>query len=501
MLPESGVAPISNISGPEQVPCPHPTNPEEHDFRLPRPSVRVVLSVLGLFAIALVVYSLAWRQAPVMTLDSPSCMRLARDIKHLTLSRLQERTPGYPLFLILTGSENGPTRLLFYSSLLVQFATIGLLAYLLDILAVPRVLTALFLVISLLPPYVEPAAYVMTETLSQFLTVVACVALVFWFARKRNVFLALFSAAAMSAAFVRPTFQALAPFLAMCVLLCFAARCTSRMSVRRLFISLGVAVLIPMSGLAAYAYVNYLKFGYFGTSTMGAITISHKTVSFLEELPDQYADIRDILLKYRDPELLKPFSDHTAQMTTWRAIGELRRHYGNDETKMVSRLADADWYLIKAKPLSYLTECMKSLGTYWLPNDLLLSSGASRGLRSVWAAFQLGIVGFFMFQEVAVIGLGLIWLSMVATRAASPPVLSPRLQLSVCAYTIGSGIIIYTAVISCFFGIGSPRFRTPTELLIAATSVIGYVMWRDVRSSVISHVRSTAQSSRAAESA
>jgi hypothetical protein len=493
MLPESGVAPISNISRPEQVPCPHPTAPEEDDFRVPRPSVRVVLSVLGLFAIALVVYALVWRQAPVMTLDSPSYMRLARDIKHLTLSRLQERTPGFPLFLILTGSENGPTRLLFYSSLLVHFATIGILAYLLDILAVPRLLTALFLVISLLPPYVEPAAYVMTETLSQFLIVVACVALVFWLARKRNVFLVLFSAAAMSAAFVRPTFQALAPFLAMCAVLCFVMRCTVRMSIRRLLISLGVAVLIPMSSLAAYAYVNYLKFEYFGTSSMGAFTASVKTVSFIEELPDQYADIRDILLKYRDTELLKPFSDHTAQMTAWRAVGELRRHYGNNERTVVTRLADADWYLIKHKPMSYLIECMKSLAVYWLPNEVLLSNGGSGILRAIWAVLQLAVIGFFILQGAAVCGFGLIWLSLLAAKRSSLPRLNRRLQLSVCAYVMGSGLIAYTAAISCFLGTGIPRLRTPSELLIIATSVIGCVIWSDIRCSVISHVRSGIQ--------
>jgi len=485
MLPESGVAPISNISGSEPGLCRNPTNPDE-ETRLPRPSLRVVLLVLGLFAIALVAYSLVWRQAPVMTLDSPTYMKMARDIKHLTLSRLYERTPGYPLFLILNGAENGPTRLLFYSSLLVQFATIGILAYLLDILAVPRALTALFLVISLLPPYVEPAAYVMTETLSQFLIVVACVALLFWLVRKRNVFLVLFSAAALAAALVRPTFQALAPFLTICAVLCFTARCTAPMSIRRLLISLGIAVLIPLSGLAAYAYLNYSKFGYFGTSSMGAFTVSVKTVSFLEELPDRYADIRDILLKYRDPELLKPFSDHTAQMTAWRAVGELRRHYDNNENTVVTRLADANWYLIKNKPLSYLIECMKSLSIYWLPNEVALANGGSGKLRAIWAVLQLAIVGFFMLQEVAVCGLGLMWLSLLSARRSSPPRLSGRLQLSVCAYVIGSGIIVYTAVISCFLGTGIPRLRTPTELLIIATSVIGYVIWSDVRSSVLS---------------
>jgi len=461
------------------------TNQGEHGGALFRPSAPALLFVLGLFAVAFLVYSLAWPQAPVMTPDSPTYMRLARDVKHLTLSRLQERTPGYPLFLIVNSAEDRPTRLLFYSSLMVHFASIGILAYLLTVLAVPRILTVVFLVISLLPPFVEPAAYVLTETLSQFLIVVACVSLVFWLVRQRNVFLGLFSVAALFAALVRPAFQALAPFLVLCALLCFIAGCTPLFSIWRLLIPLGIAVLIPLTGLTAWAYANYRKFGYFGTGTMGAITISHKTVSFLEELPDQYADIRDILLRYRDPELLQPFSDHTAQMTTWRAIGELRRHYGNDEAKMVSRLAEANWYLIKTKPLSYLAECMKSLGTYWLPNTLILSNAGSGKLKIVWAALQLGLLGFFMLQEVALGGLGLTWLSF-AIWPSSHFVLSQHSRLLVCSYTVGSGMIVYTAIVSCFFGIGSPRFRTPTDLLMIATSMIGYVLWRNIRSLVIS---------------
>lgn len=481
---------LTSASATSLAPGKQALGPEQREASLPRPSVRAVLLLIGLFIVALAVYSLVWQRAPLMFPDSSTYMSLARDMKHFTLSRLQERTPGYPLFLLLNSAEERPTRILFYSSLLVYFTTAGMLAYLLSLLATPRMLIVLFLGIALLPPYVEPAAYVLTETLSQFLIVAAYLSLLLWLAGKRNLFLALFSIASTAAAFVRPTFQALAPFLAVCVLICFAARCNFRMSLRRMLISLGIAIVLPLASLTAYAYINYLKFGYFGTSTMSAFSLSHKTVSFLEELPDQYADIRDILLRHRDAELLKPFSDHTAQMTSWRAIGELRSHYGNDERKVVTRLADASWYLIKTKPLSYLVECVKSLGVYWLPNETILSNGSSGRLRTIWAALQLAVIGFFVLQVFAVSGIEVMWLSLAAAKPAFRPTLSPQLQLTMCAYLIGSGIIVYTAVISCFFGIGLPRFRTPTELLIAATSLIGYVIWRDVRRMVMSQAAS-----------
>lgn len=470
-----------------------PAPPQELNCDLARPQSREVLLTVAWFAVVFVFYALIWQRAPLMFPDSPTYMSLARDIRQGTLTRLQERTPGYPLFLILNASEAHPTRTLFYSSMLLHFVTVAMLAYLLSLSSVPRWLTVSFLIVSVLPPFIEPAAYVLTETLSQFVLVAAYLSLLLWLVKKGNMFLLVFCAATVLSAFVRPTFQALAPFLALCTLLCFAAHWTTGMSFRRLVTSLGITVTLSLGSLAAYAYVNYYKFGYFGTSTMSAFTISHKTVSFIEELPDQYADVRDILLKYRDRELLKPFSDHAAQMTVWRAIGELRQHYGNDEAKVASRLAEANFYLIKTKPFSYLIECLKSLGTYWMPNELVLSTGTSGGLRILWAGLQLAVVGLFMFQELAVIGLGLMWLSVQAAKPTSALTLSPQWQLLLCAYTIGTGIIAYTAMISCFLGIGSPRFRLPTELLLMVTTVIGYVVWRRLRSAIVSHVQAGAR--------
>ncbi len=96
------------------------------------------------------------------------------------------------------------------------------------------------------------------------------------------------------------------------------------------------------------------------------------------------------------------------------------------------------------------------------------------------------MIGLFVLQGVAVCGLGLMWLSLLPARRFCPAQMNRRMRVSVCAYIMGSGIIAYTAVVSCFFGTGIPRLRLPTELLIMATSIIGYVVWTDARSAVMS---------------
>jgi hypothetical protein len=44
------------------------------------------------------------------------------------IDELHLRTPGYPLLLLLTGSSQAPTRTLFFTSLLLHFASVWLLA-------------------------------------------------------------------------------------------------------------------------------------------------------------------------------------------------------------------------------------------------------------------------------------------------------------------------------------------------------------------------------------
>src|SRR5580765_3327945 len=78
-------------------------------------------------AVMFVVYAAAWRSAPIMFPDSPAYMRFAREIQSGAWTHPQMRTPGYPIFLILTGSTERPEKLLFYATLALHMGTIVLL--------------------------------------------------------------------------------------------------------------------------------------------------------------------------------------------------------------------------------------------------------------------------------------------------------------------------------------------------------------------------------------
>ena len=118
-----------------------PARHGRHDFRF----------ALCILAAAFVFYLFLWPEAPQLSLDSPSYLRLARDIRAGHLSELSIRTPGFPLFLLVMGSENNPTRSLYYVQLLLYFTSAGLLAALLRMLQLDRRYILGFVLFSVLP--------------------------------------------------------------------------------------------------------------------------------------------------------------------------------------------------------------------------------------------------------------------------------------------------------------------------------------------------------------
>ena len=280
---------------------------------------------------------------------------------------LRQRTPGYPALLAFTGSTIGPSHALFYISLALHFGAIGFIAYVLNVLGLSRGVVWLFICIVLLPPYVESTAWVMTESLAQVIMGVSYCALILWLVNRRQWMFWLYACSATYLAFVRPTYEALTIVVAVTSVVCWCCGWLPGLNLRNLSKSLLVAVAIPVICLAGYASWSYFRCGYFGVSTMSAYVLSHKTASFVEFMPAPYQELRDILVKYRDSYLVAPRDDHTAQNYIYRALPEIRRYYGGDELKVIEALEKANLALIKAKPLSYVNDSLKVLGSYWMP--------------------------------------------------------------------------------------------------------------------------------------
>ena len=439
-----------------------------------------ILIVLGLFLAAFVVYSLAWPGAPVMTLDGPSYMRLAQDIRNFSLRELPLRTPGLPLLLILTGSAEHVNRWFFDLSLLLHFTGIALLAYLLRVFRVPGKLVLPVIVLGLLPPFVEPAAYVASEAASQCTLLMVFVSVVLWLMKPRRTLFAVVSVGLPLTAMVRPTYELLVVLLIGCLGAGYAFGLFPQVSRGRMALLMAVSAVLTFGTQVAWSTVNYARFGYFGTTRMLPIALSIKTEDVLEFLPPEYADLRRILIPYRDQNLTEPFRDHTGKDYIYRAMPAVLKHYGGDLTAATIHLKAAFLYLAKHKPMSFLSNGLKTLGLVWMPNDCELC-GSNFAVRGLTALLQIGVEAVFLLQALALVGAGLIYAPARPITRGQGRTFGGRIERTrVWAYGFGVAIVIYTLGLSCLMGTGEPRYRQTVDLLMIGLCALGYAIWRDI---------------------
>jgi hypothetical protein len=440
------------------------------------PPPRIILLALVWLCLAFIAYLASWKGAPYAAPDTPSYMTLAGELKHLNLTEVPARTPGLPILLLLTGSDSGPTRAFYNVSLALHFTSVGLLAWLLYELNLRLTWIAAFLAAGCMPPFVEWAAQMGTENLTEFLLVLTFVFLAAWLKRQHPILLVAYPIAALCLALTRPTFQVLVPTLAFCVLAFHQLKLLS-VPLRRLLVFLAATNAIVFLALGGYAYFNYRRFGYFGTNMFSAYGTSSKVAGVLEFLPDKDRDIREILIKHRNALMISPGSDHTGQNYIYRALPDLTAYYHGDTTHALMNVQRLSLDLIRAKPMSYLNECTKAISGYWFPTDGPLSIGSSAVLRALWAACQLSIASAFLLQALAVTGYALFRLPRYVRSTGGTLGSAEGFAFLVCVYVAGTSIIWYTMLVSCCMGIGLSRYRAPTDLLIILTMLLGYKIW------------------------
>ena len=163
----------------------------------------------SLCAVSFWFYTALWSSAPITMNDSPGFFRTAQDFPIFTSIGSNDRPPGYPLLLLLTGANRSP-RTLFFVSLLLHFVSIWLLGIVLYRAGLTQSKLNLFSLILLLPPFVEPAAYILSENLTEAMLVAAFVSFIFWHLNKRIIWILISSASIGYAALTRPTYQVLA---------------------------------------------------------------------------------------------------------------------------------------------------------------------------------------------------------------------------------------------------------------------------------------------------
>src|SRR5207249_9918908 len=72
-----------------------------------------------------------------------------------------------------------------------------------------------------------------------------------------------------------------------------------------------ILVNVSVILLGGYTFLNHVKFGYLGLTPMLPIALSSRTSQVIERLPDEYATVREVLIRARDADLIARGGPHT----------------------------------------------------------------------------------------------------------------------------------------------------------------------------------------------
>jgi len=442
--------------------------------------VRLAVFYATLFVIALWFYSTLWPTAPIMAHDSKDYLTAGQDLADFHLDQLQLRAPGYPLLLLLTGSTESPTRMLFFVSLAFHFVSIWLLATLLHRAGLQQLSLILFGLILLLPPYVEPAAYVLTENLTEAMLVVGFVSFALWLLHKRRIWIFVSALTVGYAVLTRQTYQFLA--LAMAGYLLTFGLLFHWKLLKWKDRLIGSLILLCGSVVLAggYSYANYRTFGYFGlTRPLLGQHLTQKTFRVLELLPDEYAAVRETLIKGRNFQVVTA-PHHMGWDYILATLPELTRVTGLQRAELSDYLLRINLLLIQKAPLAYLEEVIWAFGSYWLPSSDAFANMNSRYVQFLWAIIHFLLIGGFFLNMVLLFGAAIyikmcMWIS--PTRIPQPAREMSAIQLQGFLYGLAGVVVIYTAAITCLVQVGIARYRVPTDPLIVFMLFLGSHLW------------------------
>jgi hypothetical protein len=446
-----------------------------------RGRLRAVPGALAVLAsvLAVLAYGWLWRSAPIIDGDSPQYMVVAQDLADGRIDALHDRTPGYPLLLALTGSAFDVSGTLLYAGLVLHVVSVWILCWAFLASGGPPRLAVLMGVLLMLPLYVEPAGYVMTENLAQATLVVVFAALMRWRLGGSLLWVVLAGLACAAATLVRPAYQLLPAALACCLLpdgwrrgTCWRDRIGAPV----------VLVLGAVLSLLPYVWFNARQFGFTGVTFSTGFHLTTKTMAFIERLPDEYADIREVLIRERDAQLTKRGGTHTGTQTIWSVREELQAITGRSRPEVASLMLRLNLKLIAQAPLEYLQEVARSFAVYWFPAVTPLAAMGSRILRSTWILLHTAVVGFWWVQLLVVAGLFLYRRWIFSSRESAVPFVATGPQAS--AFWFAAVIVFYTMLVTCIVDIGEPRQRRPTDVFVVFASVVGIDVWRRTRQRV-----------------
>ncbi len=312
---------------------------------------------------------------PVAYNDTPSYRRLAETVLHGFANYDGTRTPGYPVFLALTGTDQRA----WLAQLLLGLITTLLLFYLgwkLTDKAWFGGIIGLAHTLNLGQLFFE--SNLITESLTTFFLVLTMALVLLWLRqpRFRSTWLAiLIGLASTITLLVRPLFIYLPFFLVAFLWLEHRLRRKAvtrpgeagnrqvNQTARGFPWRFGVGFMLPVVLLLG-GWVGFIhqQFNQWSLTTMTGYHLVQHTGSFFEYVPDEYASLRDTYIKYRDAHIAQYGTQTNA---IWDAIPEMSKVSGYSFYGLSKVLTRISIQLILQHPLLFIKSAASGWWMFW----------------------------------------------------------------------------------------------------------------------------------------
>lgn len=367
------------------------------------------------------------------------------------------RTPGYPVFMALVGPDRAV-----YAAQLVLGLGITLAWFYLGWKASGR---PFFGALAALAHTLNPGQFffeanLLTETLATFWLIVALVGAFVWLEnpKRRSFWLGLgIGLAASLATLTRPVFVFMPVWLAVLLAVSFKDK---KLKVDwKPLVSILLVTAVLVGGWMMWVKVHYHVFS---LSAMTGYHLVQHTGYYFEDVPDKFAEIRDIYLQYRDARIAERGTQGNA---IWDAIPAIMSETGHSFYELSRMLQQISIDLILTHPWQYLAHVLRGWWYFWrAPVYWNIEPISSASLAETLRVLILGARGLLFGANLTFI------LSSVSA------LFSKRLrQLWALQpfHWLLAGSVWATSVVSSMLDHGdNPRFLVPLQ-----TAVVFWVLW------------------------
>jgi hypothetical protein len=393
---------------------------------------------------------------PVSYSDTGSYRRLAETVLHGWVNYDGTRTPGYPVFLALIGSDQAVVAVQMVMGILVTLI-IFYIGYRISNQVFFAGLAALCHTLNLNQLFFE--TNLITETLATFWVVLTLLGAILWILDpdRRSIWLGLSIGLTASLAFLtRPLFIFLPFWLAI-----FLSLFTSGLRIHFDWRPLATTFTLGAVIVASWVYYIHENFYMWNLSSMAGFNSVQHTGYYFEYVPDKYASLRDTYIRYRDARIAKYGTQGNA---IWEAIPEMQKESGYSFFEMSALLSHISMDLIREHPNLYLKYVWEGWMMFWLAPVYFVKSNMPSSLLG--EIFRYLIYG----ERILLIGANILF---VLTSALSLIIRKIRVVFKITpVWGLIASIVWVCSVVQTLLDHGdNPRFLVPLQSMVVLWSL------------------------------